>query len=231
MLNLYETSWELYKEHSSVFLDDRSYYLNLTRGHTTLEMFAGYGRIANFLAANNVNVETVELSPDFSRNINLPANKKHIADVTKFRLEKQFERIIAAYNSFCLLTDTQGLNSFFENVAEMLTVDGFVSLSYYHPDAWSKASAYDFEFKGETISYVPSFDLSKRKEKQGVWIDTYRFRDQEISAKYPVRIFEDFSDIAPFLRNSGLKLKSIVTNYNNPEITEDGWQEYVLSKS
>ena len=231
ILNLYESSWELYKEHSSIFVDDLPYYLELTRGHSTLEMFAGYGRIANFLNKQGVDVETVELSPEFSDCIELPQQKRHVADVTKFRLGRQFARIIAGYNSICLLTEAAAQIAFFSNVAAMLETGGLVSLSYYHPDAWAGATGHDFTFKGEVIRYVPTYELGKRAEKQGTWVDTYRFSDQELTFKYPVRIFETAADFAPFLLDTGLRLIDKIMNYNNPNISDPGWQEYLFEKS
>jgi SAM-dependent methyltransferase len=227
-MNLYQQSWELYREHSSSFIDDQNYYLELTRGRRTLEMFAGYGRIANFLTAKGVDIETVELSPDFSNCIELTKEKKHVANVVEFRLDRKFDRIIAGYNSFCLLTNPNDIHAFFQNVAAMLAEGGLASLSYYHPDAWTSDTSHDFNFRGEMVTYIPSCDLSKRKEKSGIWHDTYKFKDQEISFHYPVRIYESFPDMEPFLRGSGLCLDKVVLNYNNPDISESGWREYIL---
>ncbi len=229
-MDLYKESWELYKGHSSKFTDDFQYYADFCKQNPTLELFAGYGRLTNFLAAQGIDIESVELSPDFSAHIQIPEEKRHLGDVTEFRLDKKFRRIIAGYNSFCLITDPKLIAKFFRNVAALLVPNGRASFSYYHPDAWKSATGDDFIYKNEIVTYDPSHDLSQRDAKHGVWIDRYKYQNQTITFDYPVRIYESEIDLVPFLKDTNLKIIDVIYNYNNSEISEDGWQEYILQK-
>jgi cyclopropane fatty-acyl-phospholipid synthase-like methyltransferase len=229
-MNHYENSWELYKQHSESFVDDLAYYLDFCRGKRTLEMFAGYGRVANYLVENGVEVDTIELSKDFSSHIRLDASRRHVGDVSKLVLARTFERIVACYNSICLLTSDESLVDFFKNVDAMLEPGGQASLSYYHPNAWTSVTGHTFDFKGQQVSYEPSYDLSQRAQGRGVWIDTYRFGGSESVFRYPVRIVESFADLEPYVRGTQLSLDRIVKDYSNPNISEPGWLDYVFVK-
>lgn len=129
MKNLYHDNWFLYKAQAEGFNDDFDYYLNLCRGKKTLEIFAGYGRVSNMLLANSVDLETVELDPNFAQFINLPQAKNHICDVLKFDSDNKYECIISAYNSFPLLTNEGDFRAFFKRMCALLCDGGILSLS------------------------------------------------------------------------------------------------------
>jgi|1048.fasta_scaffold15324_2 hypothetical protein len=229
MQDLYKESWRLYKHHTENFLDDLEYYRTFCLGKKSLELFAGFGRLTNILVQNGIDMETIELSPEFSNSINLPVSKKHVGDVTEVVLPRRFDRIFAAYNSFCLLTQDDQLYSFFENLSKMLSNFGQVSLSYYHPDYWGEAVPLQLVIDGITVEYEPSFDLSSRKEKKAVWRDKYLFQGKTIQHEYPVRIFDADSDLNRFLENSKLRIVDKVMNFNNSNVSEPGWVDYILS--
>jgi len=230
-MNLYLDSWDLYLHHTAEFDDDLNYYLEFCNGHKSLEMFAGYGRVTNFLASKGVDIEIIELSPDFASKVKLPANKIHVGDVVTIVLPLKFDRIIAAYNSFCLLIDQEAVLGFFKNLAAMLTPNGLASLSYYHPDAWPSEKSYDFKYKDTNVKYVPEYNLNDRAQKKGVWVDRYLFNGKEDVHTYPVRIYESSADLEPFLKPAGLKIKEIVENYHNPSTGVQTWVEYILQKA
>lgn len=229
MQNLYEESWRLYKHHTENFLDDLNYYRTFCDGHKSLEMFAGFGRLANTMAKDGIDIETIELSPDFSSLIQIPESKRHVGDVTKLILPKKFERIFAAYNSFCLLTEDQQLNALFKNIESMLDVGGLVSLSYYHPDFWADAVAMDLFINGTKVRYEPSFDLSERKFKRAKWRDKYTFGNEVVLHEYPVRIFDSDEDLIPFLKANNLRIVDKVVDFNTANVSEPGWVDYVIS--
>lgn len=102
--SLYAESWKLYKAQSETFIDDQEYYYNFCKNYKTLEMFAGYGRLTNFLAAKKVDIQIVELEREFAKFINIDPERKHIQDILSFTSSSKFQRIIAGYNSFCLFT-------------------------------------------------------------------------------------------------------------------------------
>ena len=104
MKNYYTESWSFYKSHYQSVDIDNEYYLNFCNGYKTLDIFAGFGRITNYLKDHGVDVEAVELEPNFSQFIKLPKNKNHIFNILDFNHEIKFERIIAPFNSFCLLS-------------------------------------------------------------------------------------------------------------------------------
>lgn len=230
-MNHYEKSWSVYKAHSESYQDDFEYYFNFTKGFRTLETFAGYGRVANFLSGRGIDISINELSPDFKEFFNIPENKLNIGNVLDFHSEKKFERIFAAYNSFCLIlneTDVQKLFSVFE---QNLAIGGRLSLSYYHPDFWEQAIPYRFEFEGKTVNYTPSFDLGGRQNKKGIWRDQYSINGERLEHLYQVRIYENASDLEQMLTHTKFKLVDEIHNYNCRNILEPGWIEYVLELS
>jgi hypothetical protein len=229
MKDLYEESWEIYKAHSEVFVDDFKYYFDFCQGHESLELFAGYGRVANHLIEKGIDLTTVELSPEFSKLINLPEEKRIAGDVLEYAPDKKFKRIFAGYNSFCLFSKEEDIQKFFDKLATWLDDDGLASLNYYSTDHWADAVAYDFDYKGQTINYVPSWDLSKKSEKIGKWVDIYKIGEQELTHDYTVRVYEDESDLLPFLDRAGLKLVDTVKEFNLEEIMEPGWIDYIVA--
>jgi SAM-dependent methyltransferase len=231
MVNLYRESWRLYKAHSERCHEDHAYYLDFCKGFKSLEIFAGYGRVTNFLAANKVDIAAVELEPEFAKFIEITKDKNHVADVLHFEAPEAFQRVMAAYNSFCLLTREEDIKKFFQQINSWLVKGGRASLSYYHPDYWINNQEDHFEYEGQRIRYVAKNDASKRKQKRGVWIDEYHIGDQKIQFEYPIRVYENKEDLLPFLAGTDLVIVDIVQDYRNKNISDPGWVEYVLQKS
>ncbi len=222
----------LYKAQAEDFDDDFDFYYQFCKGKQTLELFAGYGRLANYLSSKNVNIETVELLSGLSKFINIPENKKHISDVLKFSPQKKYERIIAGYNSFCLLLGDENSKNFFKLISDWLTDDGLASLNYYHQDYWADAVAYDFDCYGEKIKYTPHFDLSNADNGQGFWIDYYDSEENgRTEVKYETKIYQE-NDILECIDEAGLELVETVREFGSDasEIKEPGWIDYVVRK-
>jgi hypothetical protein len=227
-MNLYEKSWSIYKAHSESFEDDFDYYLNFTRGYRSLEAFAGYGRVGNFLSSRGVDLSINELSSDFIKYLRIPPGKIHIGNILDFQSATKFERIFAAYNSFCLIREDADIRKLFSVFEKSLMPYGQLSLSYYHPNYWDLAIPYTFEHEGQSVKYSPSFDLSGRKDQVGIWRDVYKVGEEEFEHKYQVRIYESKEDVEKMLTHTKLRLVKEVLNYNNPSIMEPGWIEYVF---
>jgi hypothetical protein len=232
MTNHYKYSWSLYKAQSEKFEDDYNYYLDFTKGHKTLELFSGYGRLTNYLYLNGVDIESVELEPNFAKYIDISDHRNHVCNVLDFKPIIKFERILAAYNSFCLITDVKNIHQFFYNLDSWLIDGGLVSLSYYHPNAWKNVSENESSFihNEEQITHVSSFDLSNRSQQLGIWIDKYYHKSKVESYSYPVRIYETEKCLSVFLKHTNLTLKNIILNYNVPNISDPGWVEFILQK-
>lgn len=227
----YKDSWEIYKAHTSQFDDDFTYYLKFCTGYSTLDMFAGYGRITNHLVKNDVCVESVELEPELAKFITLPQYKNHICDILEFQSLHQFDRIIAPYNSFCLFTEDKNITRFFSQLNHLLTPGGLVSLSYYHQAYWQDAIVYAFEFKGHKIYYQPQFDLSKLTNGNGTWIDVYELEtNHTLRCEYPLRIYRNDDDLLQYTQNTNLVLVDKVINFNETKVSEPGWIDYVFQK-
>jgi hypothetical protein len=190
MINHYLNSWRIYKEHTKNFNEDRQYYLDFCRGHRTLELFAGFGRLTNYLFANSVDIESVELEKNFAKFIKIPKDKNHICDVLHFKPKVKFERIFAAYNSFCLLTNEKNVLQFFKNLDSWVLKNGLISLSYYHPNAWESAKGIEsnFIYLGNNVKHISRFDLSKRNEGLGIWFDEYHYNAKREICSYPTKI-------------------------------------------
>lgn len=223
---------EIASLYSKTFDLDLDYYLHFCKEHTTLDIFAGYGRVTNYLIYHQVDIESVELVPELANLIQLPKEKNHICNVLDFHSERQFERVIAGYNSFCLLREECDIKHFFENLNSWLVTGGMASLSYYHPDYWYVGidDIIQLEHEGKKIEYGASFDLSKRNEHLGIWIDKYKRDEQLFEIKYPVRVYDTPQSIEPFLLNTSLKIVDVVKNYNKEKFEYPGWIDIVLVK-
>jgi|GEM_PF-1474494 hypothetical protein len=230
--SLYKHSWEVYKAHSELFDDDFDYYLNFCKGKKTLELFAGYGRLANYLSCQGVDIECVELESNFAKFIDLAQDKVHVCSVLDFKPASKFDRIVVGYNSFCLLIRREEILLFFKKLASWLVSGGKVALSYYDHNAWQNTPGHYFNFRGKKIEYIPGYDLTKRNEKRGVWIDEYKNEELGIDFKhtYPLRLYEGRDDILPFIEMTGLTLIEEIKDYNKKDISDSGWIEYVFEK-
>ena len=228
-LNLYKDSWLLYKAHSDFFHYDYEYYTQFSQGYKTLEAFAGYGRLTNILKKNGINIYANEISPEFANSINLPPEKIHIGNFLDFNGDK-FERVIIAYNSFCLITEEDLIKKMFSTLENILTVNGRVSLSYYHPNNWHDDKVYPLQFNQQQIMYSSKYNLSNRKSKKGSWQDIYTLNNSTVTHDYELRIYENSNDLLEMTAHTRLHLVGEIKNYNNPEISNEGWIEYVLEK-
>lgn len=221
-MDLYEKSWALYKAHTEHFLEDVESYADFCGSRRSLELFAGYGRVANPLTAAGVDLETVELSPSFARFIDLPRSKNHVCGVLDFRPRRKFERVFAAYNSFCLLSGPGDAERFFGLLRDWLTDDGVASLNYYSARHWKDAAGGDFLFEGRRVRYEPKWDLSRREDSVGRWIDEYRLDGATVSHDYAVRLYEDRDALSGLLAQAGLRLKAV-------EEPEPGWLDFLIT--
>lgn len=228
--NHYVDSWEIYKAHSEGFKDDYRYYYNFCNGFNTLELFAGYGRLSNHLVGLGIDLETVELEPNFAKFINLPANRNHVDNVLSYRPKQQFDRVIAGYNSFCLLTDDSDIRTFFIQLESFLKPGGKASLNYYHQNYWANAVAYNFIHNGIAVSYKPSFDLSLADQARGLWIDEYTTDTFSSRCEYPTRIYRDRLDLHTLFKHTSLELIEEVHEFNESNVSEPGWIDYVFQK-
>ena len=230
-MNHYTKSWSIYKAHSESFLDDLDYYLEFTRGYKSLVTFAGYGRVANFLSENGVDISANELSLDFKKFIKLPDEKIQIGNVLNYSSSVKFDRIFAAYNSFCLLLDDGDVRQMISVFEKHLSLKGQISLSYYHPDFWHLSAPYSFEHEGRVVDYIPTYDLEQRNNQRGIWKDKYQVDGEEFEHEYKVRIYENASDLEKMISHTKLKIVNQIRDYNNPKIVEPGWIEYILELS
>jgi hypothetical protein len=236
MCNLYNKSWIFYKAQSEGFIEDQEYYYNFCKDHTTLDLFAGYGRLANFLVNRGTNVEIVEIEHEFAKFINIDASKKHIQDVLTFSTKHKFERIIAGWNSFCLLTKNDDIKIFFSQLDTLLVSGGYASLNYFDTSYWKDAPSGELLIDGIKICYVPSYDLSRAKDGYGLWIDEYEFinagKIEKRRFEYPVRVYENVLSLLPFYQHTSLELVNIVNNFGlaKDKISEPGWLDYVFKK-
>lgn len=229
-------NWQLYKAQHESFKDDQEYYYQFCKNHKTLEIFAGFGRLTNVLAIRGIDIEIVEIEENFARFINIDSSKKHIVDILKFNSKNQFDRIIAGYNSFCLLTKTRDIQKFFSLINDLLTPGGYASLNYFHTDYWKDAPIGEIVVDSQKIYFKSSFDLSKAKEGYGIWYDEYEFEKSDQSEKlkctYPVRIYENVEDLIPLYNHTNLELVDLVENFglDKEMISEPGWIDYVFKK-
>jgi hypothetical protein len=233
---LYTKSWQFYKAQSEGFVEDQEYYYDFCKNQKTLDLFAGYGRLTNFLAAHDIDIEIVEIENEFAKFINIDASKKHIQDVLTFTSTTPFDRIIAGWNSFCLLTKEEDIKKFFSRVDSLLVPGGYASLNYFNTSYWKDAPSGELLIDGIKINYVPSYDLSKAKEGYGLWFDDYEFIDSGKTEKrrfeYPVRVYENTDALLPFCEHTSLELIDVIENFGleKDKISEPGWIDYVFKK-
>jgi SAM-dependent methyltransferase len=230
MKNHYAESWSLYKAQSESFKDDFEYYLDLCFGKKTLEVFAGYGRLSNYLISKGVDLETVELEPKFAKYINLPTERNHIGDVLTFESKERYERIIGAYNSFCLFLSDEDINRFFRLMSALLAPGGILSLSYYPLDSWVEHPQSEVFCENVTYQYRSFFDLSNIKNDIAVWMDEFKTDTYSQIFKYPTRVYSCDQKVTFFAEQAGLKPVTTVINYNK-KIDGERWVEYVFTKA
>lgn len=232
--SLYENSWQFYKIESQEFSDDFDYYKNLCRNKNVLELFAGYGRLANQLKSISNKIVCVELEKNFKDFIDIPKNNIHICDVLKFNTTEKFERIIAGYNSFTLLLKDEDILKLLKNIHSWLTMDGIASLSYYNYETWSPSEKKEVSLGGNNYIYSSNFIKDKEKPNIGIWIDAYSNTDtgEIIQFDYPVRIYDPIhNEIVKFSDGVNLELIDVVHNYGNKNESETEWFEYVFKKN
>lgn len=225
----YSKCWELYKKHTETFHADFDYYFELCKNKTTLELFAGYGRLANYLHEKNIDIETVEIQPEFAQFIAMPQEHVHVCDVLDFHSSKKYQRIIAAYNSFCLITKNTDIYKMFSIIDSLLCENGIVSLSYYDHNFWEGDYEEVFTLDGNQVIYNPTCDLSARNVKIGKWIDRYQINSQSFDFPFVTRIYEDINDLLPFIEHTNLELIEVIKDYHKQDIFP-GWLEFVLKK-
>ncbi|WP_163832500.1 class I SAM-dependent methyltransferase [Spartinivicinus ruber] len=184
MSNIQSEIYEINKAFTQKYCYDHVYYLNFSKGHATLDLFAGFGRVSNYLANQGIDLEAVELLENYSRHIQLPSSKIHTCDVLEFTPKKTFNRIISGFNSFCLLTKDWEIKAFFTKLDSWLAKDGLVSLSYYHQDYWHTIEKFTFQYKGKIAFYRPRYDLSERKKGRGIWIDEFLVDGELVLIEY-----------------------------------------------
>lgn len=80
------------------------------------------------------------------------------------------------------------------------------------------------------IHYVPSYDLSLRSDRKGIWTDHYKAQNLDLKHKYEVRVYESFDDLVSFLSGTSLKLVDEIHNFNRDEVMEPGWIDFILEK-
>lgn len=232
MKNIAVDTEALYRALTESTTDDIDYYSSFVKDQTALELFAGFGRVSNHLASIGTDLETVELLRQYSEHINLTSSKVHTCDVLDFNPGKTYNRIFAAYNSFCLFTEDKDIQQFFRNLDMWLTSDGIISLSYYHPEFWHEVKPCDFIYKGTVVSYIPHYDLSNRSNKKGIWTDEYIINSKSYFKEYYIQIYESERDLAPYLDGTNLQVIDVVANFNTPreELQEFGWIDFILAK-
>jgi hypothetical protein len=234
MNQIYTSSWALYKAHTESFDDDIEFYAQFINGYHALELFAGFGRVANRLLAKGHSIETVEILGEFANFINLPSTLNHVCSVLTYKPMQKFKRIYAAYNSFCLLTKDDEISLFFRNLSDWLEPGGLIALSYYHTNVWQDATGKESQFilDNQQITCIHDCDLSKRySDNIGVWIDRYKHNDETKTFSYVTRVYETPKDLIPFAENAGLKLSDVVVDFNNPNISEPGWIDFIFEKA
>lgn len=228
--NLYAKSWRLYKKESESFLQDLNYYTDFCRGKTCLEMFSGYGRLANHIKDISLSLDCVELEGNFTQFINLPKENIFIQDILKFKPKRKYERIYAGYNSFCLLTNDSDIHKFFKNLSEWISDDGKISLSYYDYNFWEETPGSNFKIDGKDCAYKPSYK-KVNSSSIAIWIDNFYLNETIVKFEYPVRVYNDPSEVVRFLGQHQLELVDVILDYNETSLKGSGWVEYVIKKS
>lgn len=227
-MDSYEYSWELYKAQTENFNDDLHFYQEFSGNRTTLDIFSGYGRICNFLSKKNPFINAVEKNKNFASHIIIPKECIYITDILKFKTEKKYERIIAGYNSFCLITEENDIFMLFSILKSLLSINGKISLNYFHPNFWDDSIRQEFSFKGKLVSYIPEYNFDNKNKDTALWIDNYIIGNKKQKFEYKVKIYKDIDSINKYLRKFNLKIHEVVHNFNNSNSSELGWQDFII---
>ncbi len=226
-MSLYENSWKLYKAATENLDFDYKYYLDFSRHYKTLDLCAGFGRVSNYLVEHGVDVTAVELEDEFIPFLKLNKDKIQHANILDLTGDNQFDRVISPYNSFCLFTGSS-VDKFFDMLSKVLRPDGLASISYYHQKHWYHLDEGEWNFilDGEEFTYT--FDFSKDKS-DSFWLDRFKLLSsgEVIEHKYPISIYDDFSELDIYCNKYGLVMTEIVKhNYT----LEPGWYDIIIRK-
>jgi hypothetical protein len=153
-----------------------------------------------------------------------------VGDVLTFKSLHTFDRIIAVYNSFCMIPEEADARRFFSQLDTLLSSGGVASLNYFHHDYWAKETARDIIYQGKVVHYYPNFDLSQAHQGRGVWIDEYKSVDFELRYEYPTRVYHGKEELDAFLSHTHLELVGEVKGFNRVDATESEWVDYILRK-
>ena len=226
-MSLYENSWKLYKAATESLDFDYLYYLDLCKHYKTIDLCAGFGRVSNFLHDKGVDVTAIDLEENFIPYLKLPREKIWHKDILELDGAIKFERVIAPYNSFCLFTG-ESIEKFFKMLSEILSNNGLASISYYHQKHWYHMDEGEWNFTLDDEEFTYTFDFSKDKSNS-YWLDRFKSlkSGEIIDHKYPVAIYDDFSELDTFCNKYGLVITEIVKhNYT----LEPGWYDFIIRK-
>lgn len=226
MKNSYADNWKFYQALTNKIDFDIKYYQDFVATGRSLELFAGFGRVSNHLA-DKLDY-AVELEPGFLESMTLPKEKKICADVLTLDPKKigQFDRIFAAYNSFCLFTEEKDIAKFFQILAALLKPDGKISLSYSQYQTWEKYEKDDWTITVDGKEYIVHADF-ELNHPNGKWIDIYKNDKASYRFEYPVHLYDDKAAVDAYANRYGLFVEKVVEHKN---AHEPGWVDFVLTQ-
>ena len=160
----------------------------------------------------------------------LPEHKKYTCNVLDFNPNKQYDRIFAAFNSFCLITKDIEIHNFFNNLASLCKPNGLISLSYYPKDHWDDPSEFDFILNGKKISYYSTYKISQTDPTQARWFDHYQIDGHSYHYQFPIKLYHSDEILISYTKRNQLQLVDKINNYNKKDISIPGWIEYVFEK-
>ena len=224
--------WELYKGQTERIEHDVDFYRDFCSDRPSLELYAGFGRVANRLAAAGVDLDVVEPWPELARFIQLPPSRKHLVDPGAFRPERRYERVFAALNALGDFEDEAELHRFLVNLGSCLTEDGSGCLSYLPAKAWRHATPTEFEVEGRKVTHMPGWDLSTRARGRGLWFDHYIVGDHEgLVYSRDLILHDDPVRLQHRLSAAGLRLEAVVRDQNRALAREKGWIDFIVKRT
>ena len=138
----YDSLADLYERQYANYRDDIAFYARLAErenAQNILELGAGAGRVSVALARRGLNVTGLELSPEMLERGKKFATRENanvnfvLGDMTDFKLEQQFQLIIAPFNALMHLYSLADQDRALEMVRAHLEPNGVFAFDLYQP--------------------------------------------------------------------------------------------------
>ena len=206
-----------------------------------LELGCGSGAHANFLSQNALEITGIERSESMVKEAiakNIPNFNPLVADITDFKIDKQFDAVISLFHVISYLTDNKSLVDCFNLVHQHLKTDGlFLFDFWFTPAVYSlKPETRIRRLEDDSISVVRIAEpkINSKQNLVDVNFEVHIFDKQKqqtqiLTEKHPMRHFSipELDFLAQLTGFEIIKVEEFLT-HNIPN--ENTWGVCIILK-